>query len=46
MDAAEEKRSEAMMAMSDGDLQKAIVCLTEAIKLVPGMINLKGSLLY
>ncbi|XP_063585093.1 piggyBac transposable element-derived protein 4-like [Penaeus indicus] len=35
-DAANEKRSEAMMAMSDGDFQKAVDCFTEAIKLNPG----------
>ncbi|XP_071543444.1 hsc70-interacting protein-like isoform X1 [Panulirus ornatus] len=36
MDAAEEKRSEAMMGMSDGDFQKAVDCFTQAIKLNPG----------
>ncbi|XP_047488440.1 piggyBac transposable element-derived protein 4-like isoform X2 [Penaeus chinensis] len=35
-DAANEKRSEGMMAMSDGDFQKAVDCFTEAIKLNPG----------
>merc|ERR1719348_585901 len=35
MDQANEKRSEAMAAMSDGDLQKAVDLFTEAIKLNP-----------
>ncbi|KAG0715081.1 Hsc70-interacting protein [Chionoecetes opilio] len=35
MDASQEKRSEAMAAMSDGDLQKAVDLFTEAIKLNP-----------
>lgn len=38
-DAANEKRSEAMMAMSDGDFQKAVDCFTEAIKLNPGVFR-------
>lgn len=37
IDASQEKRSEAMVAMSDGDLQKAVDLFTEAIKLNPGM---------
>lgn len=36
MEAAQEKRSEAMVAISDGDLQKAVDLFTEAIKLNPG----------
>lgn len=39
METAGEKRSEAMMAMSEGDLQKAVDLFTEAIKLNPGMIS-------
>ncbi|CAL4081676.1 unnamed protein product, partial [Meganyctiphanes norvegica] len=40
MDHANEKRSEAMTAMSEGDLQKAINLLTEAIKLYPTSVIL------
>ena len=36
MDASQEKRSEAMAAMADGDLQKAVDLFTDAIKLNPG----------
>ncbi|KAK8725149.1 hypothetical protein OTU49_010722 [Cherax quadricarinatus] len=35
MDAADEKRSEAMMALADNDLQKAVDLFTEAIKFNP-----------
>lgn len=36
IEASQDKRSEAMAAMSDGDLQKAVDLFTEAIKLNPG----------
>lgn len=36
IDASQEKRSEAMAAMADGDIQKAVDFFTEAIKLNPG----------
>lgn len=42
IDASQEKRSEAMAAMADGDIQKAVDFFTEAIKLNPG----KSLILY
>ena len=40
--AAGEKRSEAMEAMSNGDLDKAVELFTEAIKINPGELSIKN----